>query len=265
MHAAERLLKREDKPNEQVLGALAKAEAQFTRTGAIIQRIRGFAGKGRISRGSEDITAMLDEVIELACLDPRSKGVEIECDIAANVRGAMIDKVQIQQVLLNLLRNAFEAMAGRSGRRIAIAAELKADLIEITVADTGPGLAPAIAENCSCRSRPPTRKAWASGFRSAAASSPPMRARCGARRSKAWARCSASPCRPRARASDNVLKHFCEVEAADRQILAEIEAVRLGPLRVEIEMELRSPGRGRSLPASRAKERHGLRCAASSE
>lgn len=147
MHAAERLVKRDASPNEQVLGALGKAEAQFVRTGAIIQRIRGFAGKGRISRGAEDLRAMLEETIELACLDVRAKGVEIELQIAKGIRGVMVDKVQIQQVLLNLLRNAFEAMQGRAGRKVVIAAEPAENaMVEIAVADTGPGLDPKIAE-----------------------------------------------------------------------------------------------------------------------
>lgn len=146
LHAAQRMMAREGKPNQPACDAIAKAAAQFTRTGAVIQRIRGFAGKGKISRGAEDIGEVIAEAVELAVMDPRSKGVEVLVEVPGGLARAMIDRVQVQQVLLNLLRNAFEAMDGRQGRKVFIAAAEEAGRIEISVGDTGPGLDPKIAE-----------------------------------------------------------------------------------------------------------------------
>jgi PAS domain S-box-containing protein len=146
LHAAKRLMSVGEHPNQKAIDALSKAEAQFTRTGAVIQRIRGFAGKGKISRVAEEMSAVIGEAVELALLDPRAKGVEIVLELEDGLPRAKIDKVQIQQVLLNLLRNAFEAMAGRPARQIFIGARRSGGMIEIRVADSGPGLAPEIAE-----------------------------------------------------------------------------------------------------------------------
>jgi C4-dicarboxylate-specific signal transduction histidine kinase len=144
LHAAERLFARDP---AQALGAITKAEAQFVRTKEIVQRIRGFIGPGRDQRAREDIEAVCREVVELARMTARYDGVGLYLEVATGLPLVEIDKVQIQQVLLNLLRNAVEAMADGDKRRVTISAKLEGTSVALRVADTGPGLAPDIAAN----------------------------------------------------------------------------------------------------------------------
>jgi Signal transduction histidine kinase regulating C4-dicarboxylate transport system len=144
LKAAERLF---DKDQAKALDAMGKAGSQFVRTKEIIQRVRGFIGSGQNVKTSEQIEDVCREVLELAQITARHDGVQIELKIASGLPPLTIDKVQIQQVLLNLLRNAAEALGEADGHYVTLSAARKDDFIEITVADTGPGLAPEIAEH----------------------------------------------------------------------------------------------------------------------
>jgi two-component system sensor kinase FixL len=141
LHAAERLM---DRDPAQAKSAITKAEAQFVRTKDIIQRIRGFVGQSRDERKPESIEHVCNEVLELARMTARSDDVGMFLQVEPGLANVAIDKVQIQQVLFNLLRNAVEAMAASDTRRITISAGLEGDMVKLSVADTGPGLDPDI-------------------------------------------------------------------------------------------------------------------------
>jgi signal transduction histidine kinase len=142
--AANNLLERG--ASDRVADALKKAEAQFERTRATIQKIRGFTGKKETSRAAIDMTTLVEEPVALLTMDPRFRVADIAIAPMENLPPVMVDKVQIQQVLLNLVRNAIEAMEGCAGKRILIMARKDGAMVEISVADTGPGLAPEVAE-----------------------------------------------------------------------------------------------------------------------
>ena len=144
MHAAERLMAKDP---VQALSAITKAEGQFVRTKEIIQRIRGFVGQGHSERAAEDIEQVCREVLELARMTTRYEGVAMYLKADTGLPKVAIDKVQIQQVLLNLLRNAVEAMATCTLRRVTISAGRDGEMVKLTVADSGPGLAPEIADH----------------------------------------------------------------------------------------------------------------------
>jgi len=144
MHAAERLM---DKDADQALAAIGKAEAQFDRAKNIIHRIRGFVGNTDSSRTAEDVRPMIEEIIELARTTPRWRTIPVALEIEDGLPLAAIDKVQIQQVVLNLLRNAYEAVEPCGERQVNVSAKRADDRIEIRVADNGPGLSPEIAEH----------------------------------------------------------------------------------------------------------------------
>jgi len=145
LRAATRTQEVENIASPKLAELIAKADGQFTRAADIIKRIRGFAAKKEASESAEDVAPMIAEAAELARLDPRHRGVELRLDIEDGLPCVLIDKVQIMQVLLNLLRNAFEAMDGREIRRVTVSASRMPDMVEIAVADTGPGLAPEVA------------------------------------------------------------------------------------------------------------------------
>jgi len=143
LHAAERLL---DKNAAQALAAIGKAEAQFERSKEIIQRIRDFVGNRASARRPEELRATIDEIIELARTNPRWRSIPVAVEIEEGLK-ADIDKVQIQQVLLNLLRNAYEAVEPCAGRKVIVSARRIEGRIEIRMRDNGPGLTPEICEH----------------------------------------------------------------------------------------------------------------------
>ena len=121
------------------LQAMERMAEQSERARQIIQRLRDFARKRETQRRVENLARTIEEASGLAMVGVGS-GVRLEIDIAADAVEAFIDKVQIQQVLLNLMRNAIEAMAGLERREIAVSTSRAGDRVAIRVADTGPGL-----------------------------------------------------------------------------------------------------------------------------
>jgi signal transduction histidine kinase len=141
MHAAEKLLGQDA---ERALAAIGKAEMQFKRAKSIIQRIRGFVGQGGSTRTAENLEEAFAEVLELAKASLRFQDIAVRIEIEDQLPPARIDKIQIQQVMLNLLRNAFEALAQSSRQEVVVSARRKGTEIEIRIADNGPGLRPGI-------------------------------------------------------------------------------------------------------------------------
>lgn len=124
---------------------LQKTVQQVERAGQILRRLRNFVRREEPRKQPEPVADLIEEAVALASIDSRSRGVAVEARIDPRVSTVLIDKIQIQQVLLNLLRNAFEAMADLPGRALVIGAvPVGPAMIEISVADTGPGLSPEV-------------------------------------------------------------------------------------------------------------------------
>jgi len=126
--------------------AISKAADQAVRAGEIVHRLRRLTRRSESELHPEPIAQLLDEAASLAAIDARRRGVtvQLECDPAADL--VLADRVEIQQVLLNLIRNALEAMEGQPRRELRVAAAARNDMVEVSVADTGPGLSPQVAE-----------------------------------------------------------------------------------------------------------------------
>jgi two-component system sensor kinase FixL len=141
MEGARALLDRGgDLPLSRIGNAIDRAGEQAVRAGQIIQRLRGFLSHGNSERQIEAVSPLVKEAVELAHLDMRQRGVSIKLgNVPADV-GILADKVQIQQVLLNLLRNAAEAVANQECREIALLIETNAATLRVSVIDNGPGL-----------------------------------------------------------------------------------------------------------------------------
>lgn len=126
----------------QLIDAMEKAVAQAERAGEIIQRLKNFFCKGKLVRISTKINSTIRETISFVRNELFNTKTKVHFNLASNLPAVYIDKIQIQQVILNLVQNAMEAMVehNTSVRKIFIQTRL-ADkpLIEITVTDTGPG------------------------------------------------------------------------------------------------------------------------------
>jgi two-component system, LuxR family, sensor kinase FixL len=143
---AQRLLQGDAIKADRLQDMVGKADAQFVRASEIIRRIRDFSRKGHATRSPEDIAALINEAVEIALINPNHRNAGLMLDLPPNGLTAVVDKVQIQQVLLNLLRNAFEAMEGRDDRTVRVSAAPAGEgMIELRVEDNGPGLSQEIA------------------------------------------------------------------------------------------------------------------------
>jgi two-component system, LuxR family, sensor kinase FixL len=135
-----------DAPAPQVRDAMGKAADQAQRAGQIIRRLRDFVARGESERRVEDVRKLIEEASALALVGAKDRGVRVRFDLVPQADFLLADKVQIQQVLLNLIRNAIEAMEGCERRDLTITtATLPGNMIEISVADTGAGIAPEVS------------------------------------------------------------------------------------------------------------------------
>ncbi len=121
---------------------------QTARAGQVIRRLREHVAKRATIRVLEDVNAVVKEAVELALVGAQHRGVHSSVELDAAVGPAMLDRIQIGQVIINLVRNAVEAMeAGqRRGTGPWLRPRAVAGAVEIMVADTGPGIAPEVAE-----------------------------------------------------------------------------------------------------------------------
>jgi two-component system sensor kinase FixL len=147
LQAARRLLQTASTAPPRIGEAMEKAAAQAERAGQVIRRLREFVARGETERREENVNALIEEVAALALVGAKSGGVTTRLLLRSDLPPILVDKVQIQQVLLNLIRNALEAMESSRERILTVEAVVNDGLMTITVADTGPGLSPDVAQN----------------------------------------------------------------------------------------------------------------------
>lgn len=129
-----------------VAGAIDQAMEQALRAGQIVKRLRNFVSRRENVRQVEDLAKLIEEASALALVGVKEFGVRVTFALDPRAERVFVDKIQIQQVLLNLIRNALEAMQESAERKLLLATRpVNGDLIELSVADTGPGIAPDIA------------------------------------------------------------------------------------------------------------------------
>ena len=117
-----------------------KALREAERAGHIIQRMRHFVEKREPRRRWLDLNTLVDDAVELTLL-ASPPGTRITRALACDLPQVAVDPVQIQQVLVNLLRNAVEAVRTRAEPEVKVATRRSADAVDLTVVDNGPGIA----------------------------------------------------------------------------------------------------------------------------
>ena len=141
------LLETPDPDLAKLRGALDRAGDQALRAGDIIKRLREFVAKGETEHTLEDPARLMEEASALALVGVKDQDVRVDLRLARDIGRVIVDKIQIQQVALNLIRNAIDAMVDAPRRQLEI--RVRGDdlrTIRISVADTGPGLDPEVRE-----------------------------------------------------------------------------------------------------------------------
>jgi two-component system, LuxR family, sensor kinase FixL len=132
-----------DERSTMIRDAMDKAADQALRAGEIIRRLRDFVARGESERRVESVKKLFEEASALALVGAKDLGVRVKFVFDPTIDLVLADKVQVQQVLLNLIRNAIEAMEGSQNRDLVISTRpADDDMLAISVADTGHGIAP---------------------------------------------------------------------------------------------------------------------------
>ena len=135
--------------SEELLVAMQKASVQAERAGKIVRRVRDFVKKSEPQRTSCDLREIVDEALGFADIPARNSGARLVTDIAPDLPPVFADRIMIEQVLLNLLKNAIEAMQATPAQDRVVLLRAHAEgerTVAVTVADRGCGIASDTAE-----------------------------------------------------------------------------------------------------------------------
>ena len=135
-----------DETSVMVREAVEKSAEQALRAGEIIRRLRDFVARGEGERRIESLAKIAEEASALALVGAKDQGVRTRFDFDRGKDLVLADKVQVQQVLLNLIRNAIEAMQDLVTRNLTISAVTQDGMVTLSVADTGSGIGPDMAK-----------------------------------------------------------------------------------------------------------------------
>jgi PAS domain S-box-containing protein len=140
--------------DDDLLAALDKTARQAQRAGQIIQRIRNFVKRSEPNRTPSEVSVMVNEAVELAEIELRRRNVRLSHYVAARLPKLMVDPILIEQVLVNLLKNAAESIdhARRPAARRSVELRVipkqvdEQPVVEFSVLDSGAGLAPEVMD-----------------------------------------------------------------------------------------------------------------------
>ncbi len=146
LRGGRRLLEAENL-DSRALPAIEKAAEQALRAGEIIRHLRNFIAGSDGDRSEASLNGLLEEASELGLVGAHERSIDTHVELSPAIDAVVVDRVQIQQVVLNLLRNAMEAMADSPRRELYLAScAADDDMAMVSVADTGSGISPEIAD-----------------------------------------------------------------------------------------------------------------------
>lgn len=149
VNAARRLIaQNRPQTNGKINEIMGEAVEQTLRAGQIIRRLDDFLTRGEAEKRVEDTVPMIEDASELALTGAKRLGVKVSFHFDPGASRVLVNRIQIQQVLINLMRNAVEAMAASDRRELEVKTSLVDDeTVEIAVADSGPGLSREVANH----------------------------------------------------------------------------------------------------------------------
>ena len=140
VRGAKTLLKQPDPDRSRIADALDRTAEQALRAGEIIARLREFVAKGETQSALENPGTLLEEAAALALFGARDLGIHVTLRAEPDMPLVLVDSIQIQQVALNLIRNAIEAMATQDRRDLGITVRRDGDAALFEISDTGDGI-----------------------------------------------------------------------------------------------------------------------------
>lgn len=140
--AAQQLVQRGPEHAERASEVIGKSIDQAMRAGQIIRQLRSFVQKREVERAPAEIEKVVDEASALAFIGLKEKGIRVAIERQSDLPEVPIDRIQIQQVLINLIRNAVDAMEGQDRRELTIRISADETEVRISIADTGSGIPP---------------------------------------------------------------------------------------------------------------------------
>lgn len=140
LNGARRMMERENTSDRRVIDAVQKAAEQAIRAGDIIRRLRDFLARGEGERSVESLAKIVHEACGLALVGAKESNVQVRYEMDPHLDRVVVDRIQIQQVLVNLVRNALDAMEGQPRRMLTVSTFIEGDMAVVSVADTGSGV-----------------------------------------------------------------------------------------------------------------------------
>ncbi|MYE86342.1 MAG: PAS domain S-box protein [Gammaproteobacteria bacterium] len=131
---------------EKVREHMEQAVVQSLRAGDVVRLLREFTARGETERSVNDINVVVEETFRLATLGTAADGIDVKLDLAADLPPVLIDQVQIQQVVLNLVRNSIDALSDSEAPAITLETVAGRERVEVVVRDNGPGISPDVRE-----------------------------------------------------------------------------------------------------------------------
>jgi two-component system, LuxR family, sensor kinase FixL len=129
-----------------VRGALSETAKQALRAGDIIRHLREFVTRGETEKQPEDIRKLIEEAGALALVGSRERGVKSIFEFESSDEPVVADRIQIQQVLINIMRNAIEAMRDSERKELTVrTSNPEPHVLSVSISDTGPGISEEIA------------------------------------------------------------------------------------------------------------------------
>lgn len=143
LKGSRRLIDHGEVDSDRLRSAIDKGAEEALRAGDIIRRLRDFVAHGEADRRAENLTKLVEEASALGLVGAKESGVRVRLDLSPEIDLVLADRVEVQQVMVNLIRNAMDAMQGSDIQDLQITTRARnANWAVVAIADTGAGLSP---------------------------------------------------------------------------------------------------------------------------